>query len=100
MLGTSEGADSSDIKMESDLLREIKDIRDELQIMTLIFKDQQQAIDDMIKETGTSPRIRDLLESITGYLRKVDTMQAQADATYDSVCTSNVSPAFRAVLIC
>lgn len=63
--------------MESDLLREIKDIRDDLHIIKVICEDQHQALSEWANSTTMDPPL---------YSRKVGAMEKQALATYNAVC--------------
>lgn len=74
--------DLSNIKEESRLLREVKDILDELNMMSIIFSEQ-----DRIYQRGWSwgYGIRIVQENQI----KINTMQAQASKTYESVPSSN-----------
>jgi hypothetical protein len=75
-LETSDGLDLSNIKEESKLLREIKDILDELNMMLMVFKEQSQ-----IRDSITLP----VMEPVSQCILKIKTMQEQARVTYESV---------------
>jgi hypothetical protein len=49
ILGTSQGLDEADIRKESELLREIKDIRDELKIIAMVFQEQKHVMGGCIR---------------------------------------------------
>jgi 23S rRNA C2498 (ribose-2'-O)-methylase RlmM len=80
-----DGQHSSEIKKESELLREIKDIGDELKIIDLIYKGQEEVVQKLVQDTRND-RIRELQNLIQQCLEKVKTMQVQAAATNASVC--------------
>src|SRR5450432_2203750 len=69
LLRSSEGLDSADIETESKLLREIKDIRDELQMIKLMFEDQQKVLIDVMGKLHI-----DCVRPIEEYIRKVSTL--------------------------
>ena len=88
ILVTFDGLESSDIKEESKLLREIKDILDELNMMSMVFKEQSQIQDSIKMHNSIGDKIagpRSVMESVSQYIIKITTMQEQAKSTYESV---------------
>ncbi|CZR62256.1 uncharacterized protein PAC_12153 [Phialocephala subalpina] len=69
--------DLSNIKEESQLLREVKDILDELNVMSIIFLEQQRIYHSFWEADG----LRILEENMI----KLNTMQDQASKTYESL---------------
>ena len=83
---------------ESHLLRQIKDILDELNMLSKVFKEQlyvRNSIRDARKSSKDrvitpKDRVFTLMEPVQQHLDKVETMTAQARATYESVGTSSL----------
>ncbi|CZR59934.1 uncharacterized protein PAC_09829 [Phialocephala subalpina] len=82
-LNTRDEQDLSDIKAESRLVREIKDIQDELTIMGQVFKDQKQVVKSL-GPLGYEEKW-DLDSQLKTYLEKVHMMQEQAKTAYASL---------------
>lgn len=89
-----------DIGEETRLMREIKDIRDELNMLRMIFKEQEKLLPglrktlrEMIKREGGSRRLErsidrmynDAITDIIHPLRDIDRMDTQAERIYNSV---------------
>ncbi len=82
--------DLSDIKTESKLLREIKDIQDELMMMSEIFKDQKEVMASFSSHlqglnNSDYTKVNNLVDKTVAYLEKANMMQEQAKTTYTSV---------------
>ncbi len=85
--------DLIDIREETELLVEVKDIRDELKILTMVNQTQAEVISDFIdvvtelENSGTSHEkwgsgLRNLVKR---YKNDIDRMDEQANATHDAV---------------
>jgi hypothetical protein len=82
-----------DIEEETALLKELKDIRDELNIISMILKHQVSVLNDL--EAAIAGEHEDLLEvtkrfreqkkMIDVHIKDVDRMDKQADAIFKSV---------------
>ena len=68
---------SNDIK----LLRDIKDIRDELHIMHVIFNDQKKVLQNLCKLFPTQK----LIDIVDGNIKAVRDMEDHAEETCDAV---------------
>lgn len=90
MLATSDGldVDLSDITEESKQLREIKDIRDELHMISMVFKQQIEVFNDQASEWEKRGITKFTPARVNQYLSKVHAMQDQAETTYESVRVS------------
>ena len=91
-LKTSDAVDLSNIKEESRLLREIKDILDELKMILMIFEEQAEIRESMMREKpfvwGPGVlRHQSILEPVSQYISKIRKLEAQAKTTYESVRT-------------
>jgi len=80
-LAEQDGQDSADIMKESELLRKIKHIADELKIIHAIFVDQIQALLAVRIVGGVDV----LISNLERQQERVKNMQVQAGATYVSV---------------
>lgn len=86
-----------DIGAETDLLAEIKDIRDELNMITKVLEDQRNVLPDMeisitdiYREEHKSQqelkkRFRDLLKTIDTHIKDLERMDKQAKRIYESI---------------
>jgi hypothetical protein len=95
ILGTSQGLDEADVRIrkESELLREIKDIRDELKIIAMVFQEQKHVmggLHTLRKRQGRwlSKAENEMRDQLLQYTRKVESMQEEAKQTYESVSNS------------
>jgi hypothetical protein len=92
------------ISTESELLAEIKDIRDELNIIALVLQSQSNILpelaDNVIKELGgkksseageVERRKKEQLKVIDVHIKDVERMDKQAQGIYTSVSHSNSS---------
>lgn len=92
-LSPSGGQDSADITNESNLLREINDIADELMIIDEIFTDQIQILDGIKKPCFMDELIGpESLENLMRAHKRVKKMQVQADTIYKLVWNYVVIP--------
>jgi hypothetical protein len=73
---------------ETDCVREIKDIVDELGIVAAIFRTQQQVVEAM---NNDNPKASRLLKTIRERLRDIHLMAEQANNVYRSVSESMVT---------
>ncbi|KAL5121649.1 hypothetical protein ACEQ8H_000335 [Pleosporales sp. CAS-2024a] len=86
-----------DIGAETDLLAEIKDIRDELNMIAKVLEDQRNvlpdlegSIKDIYHESNKSQqelkrRFRDMLKNIDTHIRDLERMDIQAERIYKSI---------------
>lgn len=86
-----------DIGAETDLLAEIKDIRDELNMISKVLEDQRSVLPDMEasitdiyreehkSQQDIKKRSKDLLKTIDIHLKDLDRMNRQAKRIYDSI---------------
>lgn len=79
---------------EAALLREIKDIRDELNIITKVFTDQQKALEIMnklvknkVKMNGKEPSA-DIIKRIKRHVNDVKEIDDHASRAYEAVSSS------------
>lgn len=93
-----------DISEETKFVKEIKDIRDELHIISTVLDDQEKVLVDMEeaiqamkasktegdeqKKPHTAPRTHSLPESIRMHKTVVQGLDKQAEKTYVAVCTT------------
>lgn len=87
---------------EAALLREIKDIRDELNIITKVFTDQQKALEMMnklvkgkVNSTGKEPSA-DIIKRIKRHMADIKEIDDHASRTYEAV--SYASPSACSIL--
>jgi hypothetical protein len=101
MLETSDSldVDMSDITDESKQLREIKDIRDELHMISKVFVEQIEIFKQYAATCQGREETKFMQARVQQYLSKVRAMQKQADTTYESVrvltpinCTAQLTP--------
>lgn len=85
MLKISGQQDLMDIDTESSLLREIKDILDELRMIGLVLNDQYKVIETLIDQRPEAEDLRATQSSVFRYLRRVEEMQREGLRTVDSV---------------
>ncbi|RAH47399.1 uncharacterized protein BO95DRAFT_493259 [Aspergillus brunneoviolaceus CBS 621.78] len=91
MLRVSSQQNLMDIDTESDLLREIKDILDELRMIRVVMEDQLKVIAAirapfLCAQKSQDPRVwDDVRESVERYLDKVRSMQNEGQATVNSL---------------
>lgn len=83
----------SNIEEESRLLREIKDIQDELNMVLKVLSEQSQIRSSIQTKTweergNLAPAIM-IMEPVLDYIIKIQTLQKHAQAIYESVCISN-----------
>jgi len=93
ILGTSQGLDKAGIKEESELLREIKDIRDELRIIAMVFEEQRHVMEGVHnlrrkQQRYPSKTEDEMVDQLLQYTRKVESMQEEAKQTYESASNS------------
>jgi Mg2+ and Co2+ transporter CorA len=86
-----------DIGQETDLLAETKDIRDELNMISKVFEDQQQVLQDLESaicdifleeqqsQREVKKRFRDQLKTIDTHLKDIERMDKQAERIYSSI---------------
>ncbi|KNG47170.1 ankyrin repeat-containing protein [Stemphylium lycopersici] len=86
-----------DIGPETDLLAEIKDIRDELNMIVKVLEDQRNVLPDMEgsitdiyreehkSQQDLKKRFRDMLKTIDIHIKDLDRMDKQAKRIYDSI---------------
>ncbi|USP75865.1 ankyrin repeat and protein kinase domain containing protein 1 [Curvularia clavata] len=86
-----------DIGAETDLLAEIKDIRDELNMIAKVLEDQRSVLPDMEasitdiyreehkNQQDLKRRFRDLLKTIDTHIKDLERMDKQAKRIYDSI---------------
>jgi Mg2+ and Co2+ transporter CorA len=86
-----------DIGAETDLLAEIKDIRDELNMITKVLEDQRHVLPDMeasitdiYREEHKSQqdlkrRFKDMLKTIDTHIKDLERMDKQAKRIYESI---------------
>ncbi|OJJ94930.1 hypothetical protein ASPACDRAFT_127846 [Aspergillus aculeatus ATCC 16872] len=84
MLHISNQQNLMDIDTESDLLREIKDILDELRMIRVVMEDQLKVI-VAIGKVQDSRVLGGVRESVERYLDKVQSMQNEGQATVNSL---------------
>lgn len=75
-----------DINIESSLLREIKDILDELRMIKLVLNDQLKVIDSLLVQENTFIDWTVTRKYVKGYLDRVISMQEEGERTVNSVC--------------
>lgn len=75
-----------DIDTESSLLREIKDILDELRMIKLVFIDQLEVIKTLAVQENAATGLKVARKSVEMYLDKVISMQEEGERTVNSVC--------------
>jgi hypothetical protein len=85
------------IKTETELLEEIKDIRDELNIIVMVFKEQKNVLDGLIQhikgyeqggggiEQGGHHRSSKLLSTVEQQIREVEAIDKHAERIYFAV---------------
>ena len=76
-----------DIGEDVKLLREVKDIRDELNIIKKVFSEQLKVLEDFKNTIKVEARggINDAMQAITGYQQEILLMDDDANKTYQSV---------------
>jgi Mg2+ and Co2+ transporter CorA len=86
-----------DIGAETDLLAEIKDIRDELNMIGKVLEDQRNVLPDLeasivdiyhdegIRKVDLGKRFRDMLKTIDTHIRDLERMDIQAERIYKSI---------------
>lgn len=74
MLKISGQQDLMNIDTESSLLREIKDILDELRMTELVLKDQCKVIEKLISQLLEAARLHDTHSSVLRYVGRVEEM--------------------------
>lgn len=87
-----------DIGEETALLAETKDIRDELNMISLVLKYQLSILEDMAismlqemkgrqdRQAEIKRRVRDMSKIVEVHLKDVERMDRQAESLYNSVC--------------
>lgn len=86
MLKISGQQDLMDIDTESSLLREMKDILDELRMIKLVFIDQKRVIETFPVQESAVADWTVARKSVEIYLYKVRSMQDEGERTVTSVC--------------
>lgn len=100
-----------DIGEETGLLAETKDIRDELSMITMVFKHQLSVLDDLSRalleevegkhnqqrQAEIKKRFREQQKVIDVHLKDVERMDKQAEGIYTSVLISQLSPSLDAI---
>ncbi|RAH86813.1 hypothetical protein BO86DRAFT_394608 [Aspergillus japonicus CBS 114.51] len=87
MLRISNQQDLMEIDTESGLLREIKDILDELRMIRVVWEDQLKVIEALMVRFSNVPRPpawNVMREPVKRYVEKVQSMQREGEATVNS----------------
>lgn len=76
-----------DIGEDVKMLRDVKDIRDELNIIKKVFSEQLKVLEDFRNTIKIEFRgdINNAIQAIEGYLQEVNGMDDDASKTYQSV---------------
>ncbi|KAL4985782.1 hypothetical protein BDW68DRAFT_189388 [Aspergillus falconensis] len=88
-LRTTGNHDQLPTHREFHLLREIKDIIEELRMLLQVFDEQQEVLSSMTKKLSLSPPVLDLHGTLVAegvrYMRRIDVMQREAERTNHSI---------------